>query len=305
MKKTVTNVPASVRARLLNQAKADRRPFNELLQYYAMERFLYRLSRSDFADQFVLKGGLMLQMWGGTLARSTKDIDLHRPTAADVDEITSNVKSCLSVVVEDDGLNFDVASVVGEQIRLDAQYDGVRVRFRGLLGNARVSVQVDVGFGDAITPGARSFTYPTLLDFQAPELLGYTPESAIAEKFEALVILDMANTRLKDFLDIWMLAHGRSFEGPVLAEAIEATFQRRRTPLPTETPVGLTQAFAEAQDKKTQWASYVKKSRVHGDVPTLTDATTLLSGFLMPVVEAIHAKVEFSLIWLPGGPWKD
>ena len=184
MKKAITNLAASVHARLLNRAKAEGRPFNELLQYYAMERLLYRLSQSDHAERFVLKGALMLQFWGG-----------------------------------------------------------VRVRCCANLGNARIPLQIDIGFGDVITPGALKVVYPTLLDFAAPRLLGYTPETSIAEKFEAMVILDMANTRLKDFLDIWVLAQGQEFRGDVLANAIKTTFLRRRTPLPQFTPIALTPSF--------------------------------------------------------------
>ncbi len=304
MKKKITNVPASVRARLLKRAKAEKRPFNELLQYYAMERFLYRLSRSAHADRFILKGGLMLQLWGASLTRSTKDIDLHRESTASVDELTDIMKSCLEVDAEDDGLSFDLESVVGEQIRLSAQYDGVRVRLRGLLGTARINVQVDIGFGDAITPNAKSISYPTLLDFQAPILLGYPPETMIAEKFEALVTLDMANTRLKDFLDIWTLIQSETFEGAVMADAIKATFNRRRTLLPKNIPIGLTPAFSEARDKQTQWTAYLRKSNVQGDVPTLTNTVMVIANFIMPVVDAITADLVFSSTWTPGGPWE-
>lgn len=301
----VTNVSASVRARLLNKAKADGRPFNELLQYYAMERFLYRLSRSEFADKFVLKGGLMLQMWGGSLRRATKDIDLHKKSAASVEDLIEVVRSCLNAAVEDDGLEFDAKTIVGEKIRLDAQYDGVRIRFAGLLAKARVTVQVDVGFGDVITPGAQPIVYPTLLDFHTPELLGYTPETSIAEKFEAMVTLDMANTRMKDFLDIWLLAMARPFSGAVLAQAISATFHRRRISLPAETPIALTSEFSKSAQKQTQWSAYARKARVTGDVPTLADATGLIGDFLMPVVEAVMAGSSFSREWRPGGPWND
>jgi hypothetical protein len=243
MKKAITNLAASVHARLLNRAKAEGRPFNELLQYYAMERFLYRLSQSDHAEQFVLKGALMLQFWGGPLTRATRDIDLLGRTAATVDELVGVIRSFITVRVDDDGLLFDATTVSGEEIRLDSHYDGVRVRCCANLGNARIPLQIDIGFGDVITPGALKVVYPTLLDFDAPRLLGYTPETSIAEKFEAMVVLDLANTRLKDFLDIWVLAQGQEFSGDVLANAIKATFLRRRTPLPQSTPLPLTPVF--------------------------------------------------------------
>lgn len=223
MKRKPTNMAASVHGRLLNLAKAQARPFNDLLQYYAMERFLYRLSRSAHANRFILKGGLMLQLWGGPLTRSTKDIDLLNRTTADVEALVATVRDCVAVEVADDGIRFDPDSVSGEEIRLAAHYDGVRVRLRAFLGNARVSLQVDVGFGDVVTPAAQHLDYPSLLGFERPRLLGYTPETTIAEKLHAMVALDMANTRMKDFLDLWVLARGRSFSGSVLAQAIHGT----------------------------------------------------------------------------------
>ncbi|MGM0577601.1 MAG: nucleotidyl transferase AbiEii/AbiGii toxin family protein [Myxococcota bacterium] len=305
MKKEITNVAASVHARLLNRAKAERRPFNELLQYYAMERFLYRLSRSEHADRFVLKGALMLQFWGGALTRATKDIDLLGRSTVSVTEIVDVVRSCLAAAVDDDGLRFDPARVIGEEIRLAANYDGVRVRCGARLGNARVAIQVDVGFGDVVTPGAQDIEYPTLLDSAAPRLLGYTPETAIAEKLEAMVVLDMANTRMKDFLDIWILAQGRAFAGGLLAQAIEATFRRRGTALPESTPVALTPAFHSAKVKQTQWRAYLRKGRIQGDVPDLHEVAARIESFLMPVVTALTAGQAFTHRWPPGGPWGD
>jgi hypothetical protein len=202
VKKSITDMAASARARLLNRAKAEHRPFSELLQYYGMERFLYRLSRSDHAEGFVLEGALMLQCWGAPLRRATKDIDLLGRETRSVEQLVAVVKDCLMLELEDDGLRFDPETVQGNEIRIDAKYDGVRLTFVGFLGTARIHLQVDVGFGDVITPGAQELDYPTLLKLDAPRLLGYTPETTIAEKFHAMVVLDMANTRMKDFLDI-------------------------------------------------------------------------------------------------------
>jgi hypothetical protein len=185
---------ASARARLLNRAKAERRPFSELLQYYGMERFLYRLSRSDHAEHFVLEGALMLQFWGAPLTRATKDIDLLGRDTRSVEQLVAVVKDCLMLELEDDGLRFDPETIQGNEIGIDAKYDGVRLTFVGFLGTARIHLQVDVDFGDVITPGAQELDYPTLLGLDAPRLLGYTPETAIAEKFHAMVVLDMANT---------------------------------------------------------------------------------------------------------------
>ena len=304
MKKPPTNIAASVHGRLLHRARAEQRPFNELLQYYAMERFLYRLSCTEFAERFVLKGGLMLQLWGGPLSRATQDIDLHRASTAPVGELVEIIQACLKVDVEDDGMQFNSRSVEGAPIRLDAHYHGVRIRFGGQLGNARIKVQVDVGFGDIITPHAQPIQYPTLLNSKAPQLLGYTPETSIAEKFEAMVTLDMANTRMKDFLDIWMLTQNRSFEGDVLSSAIRRTFEQRRTPLPTSLPTALTPAFSDASDKQSQWAAYARKIRVATKTPTLTQTTLEIGGFLMPIVEALHQNQRYRGQWHAGGPWE-
>ena len=303
MKGPITNMAASVHARLLRRAKTEGRPFNELLQYYAMERFLYRLSCSAHADEFVLKGALMLQFWGGSLTRATKDVDLLGRATATVDEMRDVVRDCVSVDVEDDGLSFDPKLVRGEEIRLGASYDGVRVRCIALLGNARISLQVDIGFGDIITPQAQRIEYPTLLDFDAPSLLGYTPETTIAEKLEAMVVLDMANTRLKDFLDVWILSQAREFSGNVLAEAVDATFRRRGTPLPESAPIALTSAFHSVAAKQAQWSAYARKARIEGPVPTLEEAVARIDTFLMPVVEALVAGTPFASHWPPGGPW--
>lgn len=303
--KKPTNIAASVRARLLNRAKADDRPLQEVLQYYAMERFLYRLSQSEHASRFVLKGALMLQFWGGPVTRSTKDIDLLGETTTSVDDLVGVMRACCDVEVEDDGIAFDAASMAGEEIRLDAIYDGVRVHGLCTLAGARVTFQVDVGVGDVITPGAVTVTYPTLLDFDAPKLLGYTPETVVAEKLQAMVALDMANTRLKDFLDIWVLAQGRAFDGAVLAEAIRATFERRRTPLPETTLIALTPAFHSAEAKQAQWTAYTRKARVRGEMPALDVVAEHIAAFAMPVFAALVARETVTARWPAAGPWSD
>lgn len=304
MTKRVTNVAASVRARLLNRAKAEGRSFEEMLQYFGMERFLYRLSRSDHADRFVLKGALMLPIWGGPLSRATKDIDLLGRATATVEELIDVVAECMAVSVDDDGLLFDPGAVTGEEIRLASAYQGVRIRCQARLDTARIHLQVDIGFGDVVTPQALALVYPTLLDFEAPRLLGYTPETVIAEKFEAIVVHDMANTRMKDFLDIWILAQGREFSGELLARAIAATFRRRRTELPLSKPVALTPAFHSTAAKQLQWRGYLRKARVQGIAPPLVQVAAQIEAFVMPVVEALVTGNAFEHRWPPGGPWE-
>ncbi len=207
------NIAASVRQRLLNRARSDLRPFNELLQYYAMERFLYRLSKSKYANQFILKGALMLRVWEAPEHRPTMDIDMLGNVSNNQESIRLQIKKILAVDVHLDGLIFDAESVLSQRITEDADYQGVRVRFKGALGTARINVQIDIGFGDIFYPKAKKSELPTMLEYPAPKLLCYSRESAIAEKFEAMVKLGMLNSRIKDFYDIWMLSRQFDFDG--------------------------------------------------------------------------------------------
>ena len=224
---TKRNLGASVRERLLNQARAQGRPFQELLQYYAMERFLYRLSCSRHGEHFVLKGALLLTVWQAPISRSTMDIDLLGKTSNELAHIRSLVSEVCKIESEPDGIEFDAKSVGVARIKEDADYEGVRVRFRATLDRARIPMQIDIGFGDVITPGAIDVEYPTLLDFPVPRLRTYPKETVIAEKLEALTALGVLNSRMKDYFDLWVLSRMYAFEGATLVRAIQATFARR------------------------------------------------------------------------------
>jgi predicted nucleotidyltransferase component of viral defense system len=195
------NIAASVRQRLLMMARETSRPFNELLQYFAMERFLYRLSKSRYADNFVLKGALMLTVWEAPLTRPTMDIDLLGRIDNSIETIADLTREICRQEVELDGIDFDAATVEPERIAEDADYEGIRVRFRGSLDTARIVIQLDIGFGDTVIPSPEPVSYPTLLDLPAPHIRGYSRESTIAEKFEAMVKLGILNSRMKDFYD--------------------------------------------------------------------------------------------------------
>jgi hypothetical protein len=208
------NLAASVHARLAQIARRTGRPFQELLQYYAMERFLYRLSKSPHAARFVLKGALMLRVWDAPMARPTKDIDLLGRLENSLENGSTVVREVCALEVEPDGLVFRPATVKSERIREDADYEGVRIRFDGFLARARIAMQLHVGIGDVMVPGPVEIAYPTLLDFPAPRLKGYPRETAIAEKFEAMVKLGTLNSRMKDFYDIWLLSRQFDFDGP-------------------------------------------------------------------------------------------
>ena len=299
MKKPGTkNIGASVRQRLLNKARETGRPFSELLQYFAMERFLYRLSKSEYADKFVLKGALMLTAWNAPLLRPTMDIDLLGRTGNDIEAMAAIVREiCAGRVEPDDGLVFDAATVQGERIAEAAEYEGVRIRFRATLDAARIQMQLDVGFGDIVVPAAVPTIYPTILDLPAPHLLAYSRETAIAEKFEAMVKLGELNSRMKDFFDIWLLSRSFDFDGPRLCEAIEKTFKRRGTALPNGEPMALTAEFSGNPQKQAQWAGFIRRMKLR-DVPSLPEIVDGLREFLMPPMEAALKGEQFDLGWV-------
>ena len=234
-KNATTGLPASIHQRLLNKAQKSGRPFNELLQYYGIERFLYRLSLSDYADQFILKGALMFNVWGMEGFRPTRDIDLLGHTSNAIDTIKDIFQSICRIRGEADGLEFDANSVRCERIKEDADYEGIRVTLAGALGKIRIHIQIDIGFADIVTPPPMKMDYPTILDHSSPRLYGYSRESVIAEKFQAMTALGNANSRLKDFYDVWMLVTNFTFDGRTLKAAIEKTFQNRSTELPDST----------------------------------------------------------------------
>ncbi|HET7506031.1 MAG TPA: nucleotidyl transferase AbiEii/AbiGii toxin family protein, partial [Kofleriaceae bacterium] len=277
------DIGASVRARLLHLARERGEDFQLVLTRYANERLLFRLATSEHGERFVLKGAALFTLWTGRPHRATRDLDLlgyGDPGVENVREIFADV---LALDVPDDGVRFDLGTLTAGLIREEQEYGGVRVEFIARVTNAQVRLQIDVGFGDAITPAASVVEFPPLLDFPAPRLRAYPRETVVAEKLEAMVQLGMANSRMKDFYDIAVLARGFDFDGEVLARAIRATFERRKTPLPTTTPVALTAAFAEDPMKKTQWSGLVRKAGVRD------------AGGLAETIAAVRAFVEAPL----------
>lgn len=303
-KRPVKDVAASVRQRLLDNAKATDRPFQEVLQYFAMERFLYRLAQSPHADKFVLKGALMFTVWGAPASRPTRDIDFLARTENTAEAVVPIVRSICAQAVEPDGLVFDAGTVEGKVIKEDADYEGVRVTFLATLQNARVHMQLDLGYGDVVVPGPQAADYPTILDYPAPHLRGYTRETVVAEKFEAMVKLGQLNSRLKDFYDLWLLSRQFDFDGATLAEAIGKTFANRKTPIPEEV-LALTAAFADDAAKQTQWKAFMKKSRLDNAPADLHGVIESLVGFLGPVAGAVRQAAAFSQSWNGPGPWMD
>jgi len=297
------NLPASVRARLVNRARAMDRPFEEVFQYYAMERFLYRLSRSSYNQRFVLKGALMMRVWETRISRPTRDVDLLGQVDNSVDQLVEIVQEVCVAKVEPDGMVFDPATVTGEQIQQGAEYEGVRIHFLGLLENARARMQIDIGFGDVVVPGPMEVRYPTLLDLPAPTLRGYSRESAIAEKFQAMVRLGALNSRMKDFFDIWSIARKFDFDGRTLVEAVKKTFAKRGTSIETDC-VALTPAFAVSESTKRQWSAFVLKGGFVEAPQSFEEVATFISGFLQPVAQAALHEHPFDMRWFPPGPWR-
>jgi len=265
-----------------------------------MERFLYRLSRSAHAERFILKGALMLRVWRSPQFRPTMDIDMLGRTSCEKANILSQIREIMEADVDQDGLTFPSDSIQAERITEDAEYEGIRVRFLGTLGTARISMQIDIGFGDIIHPGPEMAELPTLLDSPAPRLLCYSRESAIAEKFEAMVSLGILNSRMKDFYDIWLLSRQFDFDGKKLAEAIRLTFEQRGTVLTV--PIdSFSRDFAEG--KQNQWTAFRKRLQQEHTPASFQEVTSAVATFLSPLATSISKKSVAPNTWTASGPW--
>jgi predicted nucleotidyltransferase component of viral defense system len=296
------NVGASVHQRLKNAAKESGRSFNDLVQYYALERWLYRLSQSGHDKTFVLKGALMLVAWRAPILRATRDIDLLAKTSNDLDGVQAIIAGICRTEVPNDGVLFDSDTVSTTRIAEDADYEGVRATFAGLLGTTRLSMQIDMGFSDVVTPGPVEISYPTILDFPAPVLRAYNRETAIAEKFEAMISLGRLNSRMKDFFDVWMLANTSGFDGADLSAAILATFRQRGTEF-VATPQMFERDFALDPSKQSQWQGFVKRMRPSETPPAFPETVASIRTFLEPIHRALHSAKDFEGMWNPAGPW--
>ena len=273
------NVSASVRARLLKIAKERNQPFQLLLTRYALERLLYRLSMTEHRERFVLKGAMLTTTWFEAPFRPTRDLDLLGFGDPDPDAMLGAFREICAVAL-DDGVIFDAAALAVDRIRDQLAYGGLRIKTNADIGGARIRVMIDIGFGDAVEPGITELEMPVLLDQPSPRLQAYPPETVIAEKFQAMVELGRANSRMKDFYDIWALSRACQFDGDRLARAFAATFARRKTPIPAETPDALTRAFAEDPAKQQQWTSFMEA--IEGPAVSLTNVIDDLATFLMP-----------------------
>ena len=298
------NLAASVRQRLFNRAQERREDFGLVLTKYCLERFLYRLSQSEYRYQFVLKGALLFELWTHRPYRPTRDLDLSTQGDNSAARITKVLRDVIAQNTEADGLVFDPASIRVAKIKEEEEYEGLRVRFLAQLERARISLQVDIGFGDVIVPGPQKIKYPGMLDFPTARLQAYPKESVVAEKLEALVKLGMTNTRMKDFYDLWILSREFEFSGPSLCKAIEATFQRRRTEIPASRPLALTKEFFDDPRKTGQWRAFVKKSKLDHNGAEFDRVMRDLNIFLLSPLEAVRTNEPFTMHWPKRGPWQ-
>lgn len=282
------NVGASVRARLLSRAHAEKSDFQVLLTRYTLERLLYRLSVSKHQNRFVLKGAMLFTVWVDAPFRPTRDLDLLGYGDGDVEAIGDTFRTICAHPVVDDGVQFAVTTLKASAIREDLKYAGVRVRTTAIIDRARIPVQIDVGFGDAVTPAPIEIDYPVLLDMPAPRLRAYPVETVIAEKFEALVTRGIVNSRLKDYYDLWLIARTFDLNASSLAEAARRTFERRGTPLPTVPPVGLTDEFAATWTK--QWRTFLGRERMFPVPRDFADVVSDLRKFLMAIAFGSSAQ---------------
>lgn len=282
------NTAASLRARLLDIAKAQGVDFNRVLVRFALERMLYRLSQSAHADRFVLKGALLFTLWYDMPHRATRDADLLGFGPSDLHSLAQTFRE-IAVVPSEDGIVFDPASVHVEQIRKDAGYGGARILIDADLARARCKTQIDVGFGDAVTPAAIDAVYPVLIaDLPAPRLRTYPAHTVVAEKLHAIAVLGMINTRLKDYLDLSVLLERETLDVDTLARAIAATFERRGTPVPGSLPVGLSGEFANDASRQALWRAFVRKNDMA--LRPLADVVALLREGLEPALRKAAVK---------------
>ncbi len=301
------NIAASVRDRLYNVAQREKRDFNLILTAFATERLLYRLSRSEYASTFVLKGARLFALWAHKPHRPTRDLDLLGFGDPSPEALRQAFESICRVQVEPDGLTFDDTAMTIEEIRLDQEYDGQRIKLTARLAQARIPLQIDVGFGDVVTPEAQMLDYMPLLDtLPAPRIRAYPRETVLAEKLQAIVALDTLNTRMKDFYDISALANDFDFDGQTLCEAIRATFRRRKTPVPSELPTCLQDPFAKDEDRKRLWNGFLKRSAIEESASE--DFAVVLAkvrDFLgPPLLAAGRDEAIFPSTWLAGKRWQ-
>lgn len=282
---TKKDLAKSVHQRLLNIRDKTGEDFNSLLARYGLERMLYRIMVSNHSDSFVLKGAMLFQLWREIPGRPTRDVDLLGYGNLTHDQLKQIFTDACNVSYEDDGLRFDAVSIKTDDIRDDQEYFGVRVRLYGFLNNARIPLQIDIGFGDAVVPEPEEIEYPTILDLPSPKLRGYHPATVIAEKVNAMVVLGFMNSRMKDLYDVYILLTHMNIDEELLTKAIRATFKRRKIELPKALPVVFTDDFLEDGTKETLWRAFLNRSKLSDFELTLSEILAYLNKRLWPLIQ--------------------
>jgi predicted nucleotidyltransferase component of viral defense system len=291
------NIAASILARLRSQAEIVDRPFAEILQYYAMERFLYRLSKTNYADKFILKGGLLFYAWSLPLRRPTRDIDFRGYTSHNTKDILRMINTVIMEQAFDDGLTFDPESISVEETQIDANYQGIRAKLTALLERSRIPIQIDIGFSDELASKAESIEYPNLLpDLKTVHMKGYPKEAVVAEKFHAMVRHAELNSRLKDYYDLWLLAETFEFDSHSMKKALETTFTTRETELPKERPISLTAKYAS--DNQARWDNFLRKLKLENN--SFIEVIELIWKFLKEPLQTS----DRGRTWIPNKGWK-
>ncbi|MEN3939711.1 nucleotidyl transferase AbiEii/AbiGii toxin family protein [Prosthecobacter sp. SYSU 5D2] len=302
-KNALKNVAASVRDRLLKVMTETGQDYNVLLTRYAIERLLFRLAASKYRTRFILKGAMLFAAWQHVPHRVTKDVDLLGFGDSSPEALTAVFAEICVEPVNDDGVVFDPASVRAEPIRAEEVYAGVRVTFQGVLGSARLHVQVDVGYGDGFAVEPVMLPIPSLVGMPPPEVRTYRMETSIAEKFEAAVTLGLLNTRMKDYFDLWHLAKGFAFDGQAVSESIRATFERRAKALPESVPAGFSEEFWSDPRRQGMWDAFCKKSVRTKPHPSLEEVVRFVAAFIIPPALGASKAASFARQWQAGGPW--
>ena len=303
MKREVKNKAASIRAKLMNIARAEETDFDALLLRYLQERFLCRLAISEFSDRFVLKGGLLLICLKMPRSRPTKDIDFLAEQVKNDPAELEHIWGRIAAISCDDGVKFIPISITSEKIKEDADYEGIRLKVNATLGQAKKRLQMDIGFGDVITPRAIQMEFPTLLEEKSPKIRVYSIESIISEKFEAMIKLAVANSRMKDFYDVYFLSTSYNFNGGRLKKAIESTFQRRKTPMP-DNPLVFRPEFHEDEGRQKQWIAFLRKSRLQDVNQEFKEVVKRITAFLRPMLLSIKERTIMDKSWIAkSGSW--
>jgi len=297
------NTAASIRARLLSLAQSKGEDYQRVLGRYAIERFLYRLGLSPYRDKFALKGATLFTLWTGHTHRPTKDLDLlGQGKSSAVGEVETTIRA-ICKIQDEDGIVFDSESVEGTRIKEDDEYDGVRIKLQAELAGARIPMQIDIGFGDAVYPEPELASFPVLLPMEAPLIRAYPREAAIAEKFHAMVVLDIRNSRMKDFYDVWLMANTWTFDMASLRKAILASFERRGSAIPTGLPFALTDDFLNDPQKKRQWRAFVSRLNPGDEAPSLEEVGATLRVFLLTCISGDSLTKTEIRSWTPKQGW--